>query len=116
MRDYRYGRRRFGFGGDLDYRFNANSQLYVKGLWSRFDNYGTNYIYDIAGTPTPGAGGNGTIPDASLTRTTNTRTPQDQMWAATAGGKHTAGVWPLAYSPDATGGTPQSRGHPLANF
>src|SRR3989454_1853849 len=31
MRDYRYGRRRFGFGGDLDYRFNANSHLYVKG-------------------------------------------------------------------------------------
>src|SRR5467141_1271207 len=85
MRDYRYGRRRFGFGGDLDYRFNANSQLYLKGLWSRFDNYGTNYIYDVAGTPTPGAGGNGTIPGASLTRTTNTRTPQDRMWAVTAG-------------------------------
>jgi len=43
------------FRRDLDYRFNANSQLYVKGLWSRFDNYGTNYIYDVAGTPTPGA-------------------------------------------------------------
>src|SRR5467141_2462526 len=85
MRDYRYGRRRFGFGGDLDYRFNANSQLYVKGLWSQFNNYGTNYIYDVAGTPTPGAGGNGTIPGASLTRTTNTRTPKEQMWAATAG-------------------------------
>src|SRR5712664_2125354 len=93
MRDYRYGRRRFGFGGDLDYRFNANSQLYVKGLWSAFNNYGTNYIYDIAGTPTPGAGGSGTIPGASLTRTTNTRTPKEQMWAVTAGGRHTARVW-----------------------
>src|SRR2546422_8874438 len=100
MRDYRYGRRRFGFGGDLDYRFNANSQLYVKGLWSRFNNYGTNYIYDIAGTPTPGAGGSGTIPGASLTRTTNTRTPKDQLWAVTAGGRR---PYPLASDGFTTG-------------
>src|SRR6267378_2069251 len=116
MRDYRYGRRRFGLGGDLDYRFSANSQLYVKGLWSRFDNYGTNYIYDVAGTPTPGAGGNGTIPGASLTRTTNTRTPQDRMWAVTAGGRHTARVWTLDYSLDAAGTTQRSRGYRFSNF
>src|SRR6267378_1861675 len=116
MRDYRYGRRRFGFGGDLDYRFNANSQLYLKGLWSRFDNYGTNYIYDVAGTPTPGAGGNGTIPGASLTRTTNTRTPKDQMWAVTAGGKHTARVWTLDYALDAAGTKQRSRGYRFSNF
>src|SRR6267378_70330 len=116
MRDYRYGRRRFGLGGDLDYRFSANSQLYVKGLWSRFDNYGTNYIYDVAGTPTPGAGGNGTISGASLTRTTNTRTPKDQMWAVTAGGKHTAGVWTLDYALDAAGTKQRSRGYRFSNF
>src|SRR5438552_2811069 len=98
MRDYRYGRERYGLGGDLDYRVDANNQLYLKGLWSQFNNYGTNYIYDVAGTPTPGAAGTGTIPGASLTRTTNTRTPKDQMWAATAGGKHTAGVWTLDYA------------------
>src|SRR6266850_3663949 len=114
--DCRYGRRRFGFGGDLDYRFNANSQLYLKGLWSRFDNYGTNYIYDVAGTPTPGAGGNGTIPGASLTRTTNTRTPKDQMWAVTAGGKHTARVWTLDYALDAAGTKQRSRGYRFSNF
>src|SRR2546426_168692 len=116
MRDYRYGRERYGLGGDLDYRFNANSQLYVKGLWTQFNNYGTNYIYDVAGTPTPGTGGNGTIPGASLTRTTNTRTPQDQMWAATAGGKHTVGVWTLDYSLDAAGTKQQSRRYPFSHL
>src|SRR5437899_74267 len=116
MRDYRYGRERYGIGGDVDYRFNANSQLYVKGLWSRFDNYGTNYIYDIAGTPTPGAAGNRTIPGGSLARTTNTRTPQDRMWAATVGGKHTVGVWTLDYSLDAAGTKQQSRGYRFSNF
>jgi len=116
LRDYRYGRERFGLGGDLDYRFNANSQLYLKGLWSQFNNYGTNYIYDIAGTPTPGAGGSGTIPGASLTRTTNTRTPKEQMWAVTAGGKHTAGVWTLDYALDVAGTKQRSQGYRFSNF
>src|SRR6267378_4035555 len=116
LRDYRYGRERFGLGGDLDYRVNANSQFYLKGLWSFFNNYGTNYIYDIAGTPTPGASGNGTIPGASLTRTTNTRTPKERMWAATAGGKHTAGVWTVEYALDAAGTRQRSQGYRFSNF
>jgi TonB-dependent receptor len=116
MRDYRYGRERYGLGGDLDYRVDVNNQLYVKGLWSQFNNYGTNYIYDIAGTPTPGAAGSGTIPGAALTRTTNTRTPKDQMWAATAGGKHTVGVWTLDYALEVAGTKQQSRGYRYSNF
>jgi len=116
LRDYRYGRQRFGLGGDLDYRFNANSQLFVKGLWSQFNNYGTNYIYDIAGTPTPGSGGSGTIPGASLTRTDNTRTPQERMWAVTAGGKHSVGVWTLDYALDVAGTWQVSKGYRFSNF
>ncbi len=116
MRDYRYGRERFGFGGDLDYRFDANNQLYVKGLWSRFNNYGTDYIYDIAGTPTPGAAGSGTIPGASLTRTTNTRTPKEQMWAATAGGRHTVGIWTLDYALNVAGTRQRSQGYRFSDF
>src|SRR3989475_2580386 len=112
MRDYRYGRERYGLGGDLDYRVDANNQLYLKGLWSQFNNYGTNYIYDVAGTTTPGAAGTGTIPGASLTRTTNTRTPKDQMWAATAGGKHTVGVWTLDYELDVAGTQQRGQGSP----
>ena len=116
LRDYRYGRERFGLGGDLDYRVDANNQLYLKGLWSQFNNYGTNYIYDIAGTPTPGAGGSGTIPGAALARTTNTRTPKERMWAATAGGKHTVGVWTLDYALDVAGTWQESRGYRFSNF
>src|SRR6266571_2465948 len=116
MRDYRYGRERFGLGGDLDYRVDANNQLYVKGLWSHFNNYGTNYIYDIAGTPTPGAGGSGTIPGAALTRTTNTRTPKEQMWALTAGGKHTVGVWTLDYALNVAGTRQRSQGYRFSDF
>jgi TonB-dependent receptor len=116
MRDYRYGRERYGIGGDVDYRFDANNQLYLKGLWSLFNNYGTTYIYDIAGTPTPGAGGSGTIPGASLTRTTNTRTPKEQMWAATAGGRHTVGVWTLDYALNAAGTRQRSQGYRFSNF
>jgi TonB-dependent receptor len=103
LRDYRYGRERFGVGGDLDYRPDANSQLYVKGLWSDFRNYGDLYIYDVAGTPSPAGPGSGTIPGASLTRTVNTRTPHDQMWALTAGGSHGLGNWTLDFALDVAG-------------
>ena len=116
MRDYRYGRERYGVGGDLDYRVDANNQLYVKGLWSLFRNEGTDYIYDIAGTPTPGAAGTGTIDTASLTRTSNTRTPKEQMWAVTAGGRRVSGVWALDYALDYAGTRQQSQGYRFTNF
>ncbi|HXM39207.1 MAG TPA: TonB-dependent receptor [Gemmatimonadales bacterium] len=116
MRDYRYGRERFGMGGNLDYRFDANNQLYLKGLWSLFRNDGTDYIYDIAGDATPGAAGTGTIPGASLTRTTNTRTPKEQMWAATAGARHTVGVWTLDYALNVAGTRQRSQGYRFSNF
>jgi TonB-dependent receptor len=116
MRDYRYGRERFGLGGDLDYRFDAGNQVYLKGLWSLFRNNGTAYLYDIAGDPTPGTGGSGTIPGASLTRTTNTRTPKEQMWALTAGGRHAAGVWTLDYALNAAGTRQRSQGYRFSDF
>ncbi len=103
QRDYRYGRERYGLGGDLDYRFSENSQVYLKGLWSDFLNNGDLYIYDVAGTPTPSGPGGGTIPGAALTRTVNTRNPHDQMWALTAGGNHGVGNWILDFTLDAAG-------------
>lgn len=103
QRDYRYGRERYGVGGDVDYRFGANTQVYVKGLFSDFRNYGDLYIYDVAGTPVPGGAGTGTLTGASLTRTVNTRTPHDQMWAVTAGGSHGMGNLTLDVGLDVAG-------------
>ena len=48
LRDYRYFRNRKGFGGTVDYRFNDTSSAYLKFLYSRFDNFGDDWIYSPA--------------------------------------------------------------------
>jgi outer membrane cobalamin receptor len=45
LRDYRYFRDRSGVGGTLDYRFNDTSTIYLKGLYSHFNNFGDDWIY-----------------------------------------------------------------------
>ena len=48
LRDYRYFRDRSGVGGTLDYRFNDTSTIYLKGLYSHFNNFGDDWIYSPA--------------------------------------------------------------------
>ena len=48
IREYRYYRARWGFEGSADYKLNDNSQIYVRGLYSHFDNFGDRWVY----TPT----------------------------------------------------------------
>ncbi len=90
QRDYEYGRVRYGGGGDLDYRLSDSSSMWLKGLWSKFYNYGLRYRFDVASngdstqaaTPTGGIG-----TGATFTRESSNRTPQEQMWGFTGGGK-----------------------------
>ncbi len=89
QRDYMYARIRYGMGGDLDYRFADGSRLYLKGLWSQFDNNGLRYRYDVAtnGDSTQVAGptsGIGT--GADFVREVANRTPHEQMYGFTTGG------------------------------
>ena len=48
LRDYRYFRDRRGVGGTLDYRFSDTSTIYLKGLYSHFNNFGDDWIYSPA--------------------------------------------------------------------
>ena len=93
-RDYSYFRNRYGIGGDLDYRFSEHSTLYVKGLWSLFENYGNRWVYDVAGVPGPA----GVDTAVSITREVQLRTPKEQLWGVTAGGKQDNGQWALDYA------------------
>jgi TonB-dependent receptor len=45
LRDYYYYRDRRGLAGTLDYRFNDTSSVYLKGLYSHFNNFGEDSIY-----------------------------------------------------------------------
>src|SRR5258708_2938050 len=46
IREYRYYRARWGFGGSADYKLSQNSQIYVRGMYSHFDNFGERWVYN----------------------------------------------------------------------
>ena len=71
LRDYRYFRDRRGFGGTLDYRLSDTSSIYLKGLYSHFNNFGDDWIYTPQITNFVSAfqgDGNGTISFQALRR------------------------------------------------
>ncbi len=94
-RDYTYYRTRIGVGGDLDYRFNDHSSLFLRGLWSLFKNHGTRYVYDVSANPATTVGFDNGI---ALTREVQHRTPVEQLWGVTGGGRQDRGDWTLEYS------------------
>jgi len=98
-RDYAYYRSRFGFGGDLDYRFANGSSAYLKGLWSLFKNYGTRYVFDVASSgDSAAAGSTGFGTGVSPTREVQQRRPKEQLWGMTAGVSQPLGRASLNYS------------------
>ncbi|HYK82254.1 MAG TPA: TonB-dependent receptor [Gemmatimonadales bacterium] len=104
QRLYDYFRSRFGVAGDLDYRFSDHSTVYLKGLWSLFQNLGNTYVYDIGTNgDSAGAGPSGYGTAATLTREVYIRTPHEQMWGFKGGGRHDLGAWTLDYSANYSG-------------
>jgi TonB-dependent receptor len=47
LRQYWYDRTRYGFGGTLDYKLGPMSSAYVRGMFSRFQDFGDDWIYSI---------------------------------------------------------------------
>ena len=89
MREYRYTRNRGGVGGGFDYRFSDNASMYVRGLYSRFQNYGDRWAYSPSAgdfiTPTVAAA-NGT-----MALGVQNRRPDDQISSVSTGGVHSSG-------------------------
>jgi len=104
QRDYQYYRTREGVGGSFDYRFNDQSHVFLKGLWSLFKNHGTRYVYDIAtGGDSAAAGTSGFGTGAALDRQVQVRTPVEQLWGFSAGGRHARGAWLVDYAANVAG-------------
>jgi len=117
LRDYRYDRSRYGFGGDLDYRFDSQNQVYLKGLWSLFHNYGTRYVFDVSGdSAAPSSPIAGALVNPALQRQSEFRTPSEQMWGLTAGGKHDVGRWTIDYTINAAGTRQQDQNYRSSTF
>jgi len=86
IREYLYDRKRYGFGGSVDYRLSENSNLYVHTLYSDFKDYGRRYEY-VLGTNDAG------IPGPNVPSfTTEARDPDFQVASLSVGGNHTFGT------------------------
>ena len=47
IREYRYYRSRWGLGGSANYKVADGSNIYMRGLYSDFHNYGDRWVYSI---------------------------------------------------------------------
>ena len=111
IRDYKYSRTRFGFGGGLDYRLGAGSSLYLKGLFSDFKNYGERWVYtpnvnDFVTQTT-------TLPTGQETFNASIRRPDLYVSSVNGGGHHNFGStlfdWEVSVSRSGgSGGDPQT--------
>src|ERR1700687_4851626 len=45
LRNYLYDRTRYGFGGEADYKIGDMSSVYLRGLYSKFNDYGEQWAY-----------------------------------------------------------------------
>ena len=89
LRDYRYYRTRYGFTGDIDYKLGDVSGLYVRLLYSHFDNFGDRWVYSpsVGTCDTPTLTNN----DGSMSANISIRRPVQVIGSLQAGGKNVAG-------------------------
>ena len=114
LRDYRYFRDRKGGAGTIDYRLSNTSNIYLKGLYSHFNNFGDDWIY----TPTintfvgPGQGGT----DGSMHFQALRRRPVQDIGGLQLGGNSVIGRSLLTFDVDASVGRTRDDGYSFANF
>jgi TonB-dependent receptor len=97
QRDYQFARNRYGLGGDIDYRFHDGSAIALKGLYSRFEDYGVTYVKDVttavadstfgATGDSAGSGTRGFGTGAEVTRQSYNRTPLQWVIGSTLSGR-----------------------------
>jgi len=67
VREYRYYRSRWGLTGSSDYKLAEGSNIYIRGLYSDFHNYGDRWVYSLNDNTTgiKLQGANGCMTDAN---------------------------------------------------
>lgn len=106
QRDYLYDRTRIGAGWDVDYRFNPQNLIFFKGMYNKFQNFGTRYVYDVASSDdSAGSGTQGYGTGVQLQRQVQWRAPTEQLYGMNLGGLHQFETWGLAYQLNYTGTT-----------
>ncbi len=91
LRDYRYFRARGGFGGTLDYRLSDTSNLFLKTLYAKFNNFGDDWIYSPAINSFVGDSLTKGGTDGSISFTAIKRRPVQDIGGIQLGGHHVLG-------------------------
>ena len=113
LREYRYYRTRYGAAGSVDYKLGEVSGIYIRGLYSHFNNFGDRWVYspgtDYA-TPTQGNGNGDVSFNAQIRR------PVEVIGSLEAGGKHAFNKWLLLYDASISRSSSEDRGYATATF
>lgn len=117
LRDYRYYRNRRGFGGTLDYRLSDTSSIFLKGLYSHFDNFGDDWIY----TPTINSFADATTLtqgglDGNVTFTALRRRPVQDIGGLQLGGHQLIRRSALSWDLESSVGRTRDDGYSVAHF
>lgn len=119
QRDYLYDRTRVGANAALDYRYADGSTTFFKGMWSKFDNFGTRYRYDVSSggdSAQASSGAAGIATGGAFVRETSNRTPVEQMFAFTGGGKKLFGATEMNYQLNYSGTRSSSHDYRTSDF
>ncbi len=124
FRQYLYNRTRYGVGGGLDYKLGDMSSIYLRGLFSRFHDFGQDWIYSpginnfISDPADPNntcgiTNVNGPVGCGNVGFSDVFRKPVQQIVSVQGGARHTIGTtlvnYQLALSQsNATGGYPRA--------
>lgn len=106
IRNYHYDRGRYGFDGELDYRLGEMSSVYLRGLFSHFNDDGEDWIYTptvaVVTDPstcngTPATSFSGPAGCGAMTFSNVYRKPTQQLVSVQAGARHPFGKTLLTY-------------------
>jgi TonB-dependent receptor len=113
LREYRYYRTRYGFTGTVDYKLGELSSIYIRGLYSHFNNFGDRWVYspetDFV-TPTQGDG------NGDVSFNTQIRRPVEVIGSLEAGGRQALSKWLLIYEASVSRSSSEDHGYATATF
>src|SRR5579871_941973 len=115
IREYRYYRSRFGYTGSIDYKFSDNASIWIRGLYSHFDNFGDRSVITPninSFTTSPLQGG----PDGNTTFNAQIRRPVQVIGSLATGGRRDFGAAWLIWEFSVSRSSSEDHGYSSADF
>lgn len=114
-RMYHYDRTRYGFAGTLDYQFSPGTELFVRGLFSDFQDFGGKWLYSpsVASFDTPTTSSD---PGNNLSYTDSPRFPDYQIASISAEYSRVTGPWQFATTVALSRSRADNEDFPSASF